>query len=257
MNQVFDAYSKYYDLLYQDKDYKSEAQYTAKLVNQSLPNAKNILELGCGTGTHAVHLAENGFNIHGIDISNTMLDSAQIRCSKLPAEIAKQISFDHGDIRNVRTNRTYDAVISLFHVVSYQVCNSDLLATFETAAIHLKTGGVFIFDFWYGPAVLTEKPAVRIKRLNNNDLEIVRIAEPVMNPNENTVDVNFSIIIKDNNTNQTEEISESHHMRYMFIPELKFLLAKAGFKDIIFKEWLTDNDAGLDTWSVCAVAKMA
>ena len=52
----------------------------------------------------------------------------------------------------------------------------------STAAKHLKPNGVFIFDFWYGPGVLTDPPVVRLKRLENEEIEVLRIAEPVMHP---------------------------------------------------------------------------
>ena len=42
---------------------------------------------------------------------------------------------------------------------------------FKTAAKHLKQNGVFIFDFWYGPGVLTDPPALRQKRLENNEMK--------------------------------------------------------------------------------------
>ena len=53
MNQVFDAYARYYDLLYCDKDYAAEAGYVANHIRKLLPHTTHILELGCGTGAHA------------------------------------------------------------------------------------------------------------------------------------------------------------------------------------------------------------
>ena len=108
---------------------------------------------------------------------------------QLPAEEAEHLTFASGDVLTVRTGATYDAVISLFHVISYHTINADLEAAFETAASQLTPGGLFLFDFWYGPAVLTQKPEVRVKHLEDEKIEMIRIAEPEMFPNENRVDV--------------------------------------------------------------------
>ena len=58
----------------------------------------------------------------------------------------------------LRLAGTFDAVIALFHVVSYQTTEHDLRATFATAARHLNPGGVLLFDVWHGPAVLAQQP---------------------------------------------------------------------------------------------------
>lgn len=254
MKPVFDAYSRYYDLLYRDKDYESEANFIAEHIKNQAPKANRILELGCGTGAHAEYLAKMGFSIHGVDLSNPMLAKAQARHNTLPPDVAKRLSFERGDIRKIRINQTFDTIISLFHVMSYQTKNDDLIAAFETAATHLNPGGIFLFDFWYGPAVLTEKPEIRVRRMRDENFEVIRIAEPTMHPNDNIVDVNFSVIIKDNKINVTENINESHSMRYLFIPELEYMLSNLGFQICLFGEWLTANKPNLKTWNAYLVA---
>ena len=59
--KVFDAYSNYYDLLYQDKDYVAETEYINSLISSYSKNAESILELGSGTGIHAGLLANIGY----------------------------------------------------------------------------------------------------------------------------------------------------------------------------------------------------
>lgn len=255
MNQVFDTYARYYDLLYRDKDYAAEAGYAASLIQKQSPNAKRILELGCGTGAHAEHLAHMGYTVHGVDLSEAMLFRAEARKSALPVDVAAMLSFAHGDVRSVRTGGTYDAVISLFHVMSYQTSNDDLLAAFTTARNHLKDDGVFIFDCWYGPAVLSDPPVVRVKRLEDEDIRVTRIAEPVMHPNENVVDVNYQVLIQEKEGDRCQELHEVHRMRYLFQPEVKLLLENAGFQMIVAGEWLTAVLPSSRSWGVYFVAK--
>jgi hypothetical protein len=63
MKQNFSEYSKYYNLLYKDKDYQSEFGYINRLLNEVLPNAINILELGSGTGIHGLLLNSAGYKV--------------------------------------------------------------------------------------------------------------------------------------------------------------------------------------------------
>lgn len=256
MSQVFDIYARYYDLLYRDKDYAAESGYVAAHIRRQAPQAKCILELGCGTGAHAEHLARMGYTVHGVDMSEAMLTRAEARKAALPPDVAARLSFGLGDVRTVRTGKIYDAVISLFHVISYQITNADLEAAFETASVHLQPGGVFLFDFWYGPAVLAQQPEVRVKRLENDDIKVTRIAEPVMHVNENVVDVNYQVWIEINDSGAVEQVHETHKMRYLFLPELTRLLDSSQFEMIEAREWLTNSLPGENSWGVVAVTRM-
>lgn len=250
----FEAYSEYYDLLYADKDYKSEAEYVLGLITaHSNSRLGSILELGCGTGAHAELFAEKGWSVHGIDMSPQMLERAHTRAAASPH--SAKLKFELGDVRTFRSDERYDAVVSLFHVASYQTTNADLEAMFETAARHLKPGGVLLFDFWYGPAVLSERPSVRVKRYANDRVSITRIAEPVLEDHLNVVEVRYSISVR-RGAEAPVEIFEKHRMRYLFLPELEAMLARQGFALEAARQWMSSGTASLNSWSVCAIAKL-
>lgn len=255
MTPVFDSYAAYYDLLYRDKDYAGETGYIDGLIRMYAPSAANILDLGCGTGIHARHLAELGYNVHGIDLSEKMLSGAQMQAEKLGRPEHGSLDFALGDIRNYRTNRKFDVAISLFHVLSYQTGNRDVAAAIETAAVHLEPGGVLLMDFWYGPAVLESRPETRAKHLENELIRLTRIAEPVCYPNENAVDVNYLILIENKQSNQLERLAETHRMRYFFKPELEQFLENAGFDSLGIHEWLTQEPATDKSWSAVLIAR--
>ena len=252
---VFSKYAHYYDLLYRDKDYAGEADFIRGLLQKYAPDARSILDLGCGTGKHAELLSKMGYEVRGIDMSNEMLEAANMRLNELKENGIIKLSFEYGDIRSCRVECCFDVVVSLFHVMSYQTTNKDLHGTFETAKVHLKKGGVFIFDCWYGPAVLTDRPAIRIKRLEDDAIEITRIAEPKIHENENIVDVNYNVFIKDKATGIVEELKETHSMRYLFKPEIALLFEQIGFKLVGSVEWMTGREPGFDSWGVCFVGK--
>ncbi len=252
---VFSKYAHYYDLLYRDKDYAAEGAYIHRLILKFAPETRSILELGCGTGIHAGILAAHGYQVHGVDQSAEMLGAASKRAAQLSRDLASRLSFSPGDIRTVRVGRKFDAVISLFHVMSYQTTQDDLMASFATAKSHLTPGGIFIFDCWYGPAVISQQPEVRVKRLEDEQIEVTRIAEPVLHPAEQIVDVHYQVFIRNKADHAIEELRETHRMRYLFDYEIDSLLAQQGLALLDRSEWLSGNVPGDDTWGVCFVVR--
>lgn len=247
---AFGAYSRYYDLLYRDKDYRGEAEFVARLIQQHAPGARRILELGSGTGIHGILLAEMGYDVTGIEISEAMLDDAAKRVAALPPATASRVRFLQGDARNFELGGQFDAIAALFHVMSYQTTNDDLRAVFANVKSRLAPGGVFIFDCWYGPAVLTDPPVVRVKQLEDEQTSVIRTATPTMHSERNTVDVNYRLIVRDKPSGVVEELSEVHRMRYLFRPELELLAEAAGLKVVSWGEWMSDRQPNISTWYV-------
>jgi len=193
----FDLYSAYYDLLYRDKPYAREAEFIAGLLGEFGGGGERILELGCGTGIHATHLAERGFSVHGIDQSAEMLRLAEVRRAAQPPATAAVLSFSPGDLRSFAAGTGYDHALSLFDVFSYLPDNAAFGETVARVRTALRPGGLLIFDCWYGPAVYTQQPQVRVRRLADERSEIVRIAEPAFHHRRNVVEVNYDIYARD------------------------------------------------------------
>ena len=255
---VFGDYSQYYDLLYRDKEYATEADYVARLITRYHPQARSILDLGCGTGRHDFCLAQTGYRVTGVDVSEQMLHRARQRLSELDqteSSLAERLEFRQGDIRELDLGKRFDVVISLFHVLSYQITNSDVNRTFGTASRHLHAGGLFVFDFWYGPAVLTDRPAVRVKRLESESMQVTRIAEPAMHARENIVDVHYHVLIQDRASGQAENLQECHRMRYFSEPEIQSFLSQHPFEILEASEFMTGNPLDFHTWNACVSAR--
>jgi SAM-dependent methyltransferase len=235
-------YSRYYDLLYKDKDYKGEVDYVNGLIKKySKKENKTLLDIGCGTGKHLSFFKDSGYRVSGVDLSESMILEAKKNLSQNDNLYCNEASkFDLG--------QKYDVIVSLFHVMSYQTENSEFEKVFRNVNKHLNDGGLFIFDFWYGPAVLTDPPVVKIKRFEDDKIHITRIAEPVLNANRNVVDVNFEVLIKEKKTSASEIVKETHHMRYLFIPEIEYYVKIAGLKMVDAVEWMKYSKLGFDTW---------
>jgi SAM-dependent methyltransferase len=159
------------------------------------------------------------------------------------------VKFVVGDVRNIKLNQRFDSVISLFHVASYQTENLDFKTYLETAFQHLKPGGLFVFDFWYGPAVITDKPTVRKKEFENDLLKITRISTPQLFPNKNIVDVNFNVQIDNKVDSSKKNINERHRMRYLFLPEIINFANQIGFSILDSFDWMTHKELSFDSWN--------
>ena len=220
--EVFQDYAYYYNAFYQDKDYVAESSQVDTLLKRYGSNIRKIINYGCGTGKHDVELSKLGYRCAGIDMSPLMID------------IAKENSRNEkADIREYEPIQKFDAVISLFHVMSYQNSNDDILAAFRAARKALDRGGMFLFDVWYGPGVLSDQPAVRVKEIQTDKHKLIRVARPVMHDKTNVVDVCYEVLVIDKESNEAKMINETYHMRYFFRPELEFYLKEALISDFM------------------------
>lgn len=251
--QTFQDYAYYYNSFYKDKDYKAEAQTIDHLLKKYNSQIRNIINFGCGTGKHDIELVKLGYQCKGIDMSPLMV---QIARENAEANEHK-IEFETADVRNYETEKKYDAVISLFHVMSYQNTNEDVLNAFRSARKSLsgKAEGYFLFDVWYGPGVLSDKPCVRVKEIEDEENKLIRIARPVMHDKENVVDVIYEVLIINKQSSKVQTINEVHSMRYFFRPEVEFLLSKAGFELLDNIDCQTLDTTGFDSWTSYFIAK--
>ncbi|MFM8270675.1 MAG: class I SAM-dependent DNA methyltransferase [Pseudomonadota bacterium] len=243
---IFSDYGQYYDLLYGDKNYVEEVSYITNLLHRIGVRSGKILEFGSGTGRHGRLLGEQGFSVVGIERSPVMASRAVL------TESFKCLV---GDACTTKVNDKFDAVLALFHVVSYQISNESLLQLFENASAHLSPNGFFIFDVWYSPAVGKNIPEARIKKAFNENLKVTRFAQPRLKADSNQVDVEYEIIVQDRLTGKVETTEETHSMRHFSTPEIDLIGKLTDFKIVCAEEFMTGNLPGFDTWGVCYVLK--
>jgi SAM-dependent methyltransferase len=235
----FDHYASYYDLLNRDKNYAYEAKYVFDLLTEYRPNCHDVLEFGSGTGAHADYLTKYGYKIDGIEISETM---HEIACKK------DTLVSHLGDITKYSTGKTYDAVVSLFHVMNYQTSDNQIQSVFSNASKHLNPGGIFLFDFWFTPAVYSISPSCRVKKMSNKDIHVTRIAEPQIDACNNIVEVKYDIFVENKKNKDIAFIEEVHQMRPFGINELKAFAENNGFSLSLVQEFGTGDPLTTKTW---------
>ncbi len=223
---VFGSYANFYDLLYRDKDYPAEVDFIEILFKKyAKGTVKTILDMGCGTGGHSLLLTEKGYNVTGVDRSEAMLSIAEEKARKINGSV----KFSQVDIRYFDLNKKFDAVISMFAVMGYQITNEDFEKALLSASKHLRPGGLFIFDVWFGPAVISQKPGDRVRIIENDDERIIRLTRSSLDIMKHIVDVNFNVMkIRDNKI--YEPVEETHRMRFFFPMELELFLRNTGYE---------------------------
>ena len=105
-----------------------------------------ILELAAGTGRLSIPMAEAGAVVHGVDLSSAMVDRAEDKRGELPGPVRERLSFQVADMRSVRVDGGFDAVVLAFNTLMHMVDDDDLQRALQTVHAHLEPGGRFYFD---------------------------------------------------------------------------------------------------------------
>ncbi len=246
-------YAALYDLLYREKDYPAECDFLERLfVRHARRQVRSLLDLGCGTGGHALLFAGRGLRVAGVDRSPTMLRIARAKARAGPGP--GRVKFFPGDVRAVRLGRRFDAVVALFAVMGYQIADADFVASVRTAAVHLVPGGLFAFDVWYGPAVLASPPGAREKTVRDGARLVRRRTDCEVDALAQVVQVRFGTTVREGRRTISRG-EETHPMRFFFPRELGLLVRAAGLEPTAIVPFLDDaGTPGADTWNVTVVA---
>ena len=253
---VFGAdYADCYDILYRTKDYAGEVDLVERLLaRHGAAGPKSILDLGCGTGNHALPLAERGHRVTGVDRSPGML--AQARAKAATLALAHAPLFVEGDVCRLDLGRRFDAALMMFMVLGYQFENADLVAALTALRSHLAPAGLFVFDVWNGLAVLAQRPSERTVEAIRGDTKIVRKTSTRLEPIAQLCHVHFAIERTD--ADGTTAWEETHTVRFFFPQELDLVLRCHGLRLLQLSRF-PDGEGAPDenAWNMIGVAKAA
>jgi SAM-dependent methyltransferase len=131
-----------YDLMYARRDYTAAAEEIHALVADTLPGARNLLDIGCGTGRH-LEVLSRWYEGEGLDLNPKMLELAQARCPGMPLHEADMSSF--------RLDRSYDVITCLFSAIGHLESAESMRRAIEQMAAHLRSPGLLIVEPWFTP----------------------------------------------------------------------------------------------------------
>ena len=250
--QLFQKYADLYDLFYAEKDYRKESRYVLDLLTKHLgKKPRSILDLGCGTGGHALIWSSKRIAVTGLDRSEVMLKHAVRKAT----EQRRKIRFVQGDVRSFALGKKFDAVTAMFAVMSYQTTREDILSAFRSVRKHLRSGGVFLFDAWFGPGVFADPPGDRVKTFQRDGMEVLRTVKAVHRVEEQLVEVHYDILLLEGKR-VIERVQEIHPMHYFFPQEVVELAAEAGFVLIESHPFLSKEESlRVSDWNAAFVLR--
>lgn len=132
-----------YDFVMAHVDYRLWAEYVQSLIDGYVPEARSVLELGCGTGSLAVLLQpERGYHYVASDRSEEMLDVARRK-----ARAARtNIHFRKADFADFNTDEQFDVAVLLFDGLNYLLEKEEVRHLLACTYDALAAGGIFIVD---------------------------------------------------------------------------------------------------------------
>jgi SAM-dependent methyltransferase len=244
-------FAKFYDLFYAAKPYAQEAAFVAECL-ETHGGGRRILELACGTGGHAFALEKLGYDVSATDYSVDMLALAEEKKSRL----GSKVRFFTADMRALDIRgEPFDAVISLFDSIGYVLTNDALLDTLRGVNRQLRPGGLFLFEFWHGPAMLRHYDPVRVRQWPLPGGKVQRISETTVDVGRQISTVRYQIYhLNDDGTYRA--FAESHSNRFFSVPEMAGWLGQTGFTPLCWHAGFAPDTTITDnTWHVLGVAR--
>ncbi|MCK9221738.1 MAG: class I SAM-dependent methyltransferase [Limnochordia bacterium] len=131
-----------YDRMKSEVDYPQWGQYVIQIWQHYEHAPETVLDLACGTGGITLYLAQQGYNMTGVDLSEDMLALADEKFydSRLVVPLLQQ------DMRYLNTGTSFDAVICLCDSINYLDAIDDVKQCFGRVYQCLRPGGLFVFD---------------------------------------------------------------------------------------------------------------
>lgn len=212
-----------YDHLYGDKPYDAEAATIRALVEREHPGTRSLLDVGCGTGGHLVHLRE-WFEVEGVERSPAMLAVAR---SKLPG-----VTLHAGDMRSFALARRFDVVTCLFSAIGYVRSIEELGTAIANMAGHLTPGGVLAIEPWFTPEQW--RPGMKVGGgmvVDRDDLKIARLVVSSTRGRFAVTPMHHLVATLDG----VEHFVEEHELLLAEAEEIRAAFAAAGLVDVRFE----------------------
>lgn len=144
MSGCYEALAGCYDALTGDVQYEKRAAYLMRLLRRAKRKVETVLDLACGTGTMTCLLAEQGYEMIGVDLSEDMLAEAMNKAFELEEE--RRPLLLQQSMTKLRLFAPVDAVVCCLDSLNYLTSPKAVQSTFRRVYENLQSGGIFVFD---------------------------------------------------------------------------------------------------------------
>lgn len=250
---VYDKMARYYDIIYSNLDHESQCNYIEQaFAKYSASKPTNVLDLGCGTGTHALNLAQRGYSVLGLDLSEGQIAIALEK--KSATKKGEKADFVVADIRNFSFNKKFDSAISMFGSMGYLLTDDDLLSGLKAIHSHLQREGIFLFEFWNIAGVIPNH--ISWDRSESDDIKIIRLSSSKPNLESCTLEIEFdTYVLKDKEL--IDNYTEIHQLRIYSPNEMRAMLLRSGFDVVGIFDCETFDEPKLNSFRLTAIARAA
>lgn len=221
LNPMYTKLSGYYDLTHYFRDYQHQSEFIHCVIQRYTPSAKRVLDICCGTGSHALILAEKGYHVTGVDLSTEMLKIAQKKAKRH----RRNLIFEHGDMFNLKYSQEFDVAYcfgtTLMMLTTYQEF-SRFLTSMRKA---LKPDGLLIFDVWNGWKML--QTTNEMHPSENETSKVIWFSNGRINQEKRTQHLECAFLIQEKDGTHIETFTED--LKIFFKDEIQWLLESHGF----------------------------
>lgn len=247
MSTSYNSFAYVYDQFMDNIPYEEWCEYIVQLFHQYQIPSGNLVELGCGTATLSLLMAEHGYNITGVDNSTDMLAIASEKLSP-----NSNIQLQLQDMSDLFLNSCYDGFYCVCDSLNYLLNEEDIRNTFLGVKSYLKKDGIFIFDLktlhFYqnvlGDQVFCDHQENCSYTWENNFFE-----------EDNVNQYDITLFVKQEGSELYEKFNEVHHQRGYHLEEIIDLLSQAGLEYVTAYDAFTANPPKEDSERIYIIAK--
>ncbi|MBD8134990.1 methyltransferase domain-containing protein [Peribacillus frigoritolerans] len=219
---TYERFAYVYDELMKDAPYEKWLMIlTAKLEQYGIDGRK-VLDLACGTGEMTVELAQHGFEVTGVDLSDEMLLVANEKAVKL----GLSIPLFQQNMAELEGLGQFDCVTIFCDSLNYLRDEEDIVKTFSRVHEHLKDGGLFMFDI-HSLYKMEEIFSDHTFAVNGEEVSYIWDCFPGEEPY--SVEHDLSFFVRDDESGLYDRFDELHYQRTYPVEQYKKWLEQAGF----------------------------
>ena len=139
---AYEALAASYDRLTNDVDYEATVEFYMEILRREGLKPRTVVDLACGTGSVTKILAERGYSVVGVDMSEEMLTEADMKTY----DLENRPVFSCQKLQDLRLPRAADMAVCALDSLDYILDPADCEAAIQRTYKILNPGGIFIFD---------------------------------------------------------------------------------------------------------------
>ena len=247
MPDHYQNFAYVYDQFMDNIPYTDWSQYLIQLFRTYNIADGSLVELGCGTGTMSLLMAQSGFQIIGIDNATDMLTIAADKTFH-----QSNITLLCQDMACLELNRLYDGFYSVCDSINYLLSEEDVRSTFQGVKQYLKKKGVFIFDLktpYFYQTILGDQVFCDNREDCSYIWENSYFEEDAVNQYD------LTIFIRQPDCSLFQRFTETHYQKAYSLAEIIDLLAASGLEYVTAYDAFTNNPPSKTSERIYIIAR--